>query len=199
MFDQNSFRKEPGGDMNPPAWAFRYFNFIRRLIDPKWVILRPYVKKDQVIADLGCGTGFHAFAMARKVGPNGKVYAVDSSQDCIRAFEKKIARKNIKNIETHATSAHDLSFIGTDSVDFVLAYGLLCSMAPKNRDAAVEEIKRILKPDGVAYFYADSSKMSYMTDEGWRKVLESFKLNKGVTKRSRSRDYWAEVSLKKEN
>jgi ubiquinone/menaquinone biosynthesis C-methylase UbiE len=137
--------------------------------------------------------------MARKVGPEGKVYAVDSSRECIGSVKRRIARKRMGNIEAHAASAHEPDFIETVSVDFVLAYGLLCSMAPGNRDKAVEEIKWILKPEGLAYFYAASGSMSYMTDEGWTRLLDGFQFRRGVTKRSKLRDYWAEVSLKKES
>ncbi len=56
-----------------------------------------------------------------------------------------------RNIEAHAASAHDLSLMRDGSVVFILANGLLCSMAPQHHDSAVNEMKRILKPNGQAY------------------------------------------------
>ncbi|MFQ5820969.1 MAG: class I SAM-dependent methyltransferase [Candidatus Heimdallarchaeota archaeon] len=114
--------------------------------------MEPYVTKGQVVADLGCGPGFYTLALADCVGSEGKIYAVDFDEKCIQALDKKMEKGGYHNIETHATSASDLSFINDGSVDFVLANGLLCSMTVTDqRKSAVNEIKRILKPSGQAY------------------------------------------------
>ena len=44
-----------------------------------------------MVADLGCKTGFYAFASADCVGSEGRVYAVDLNEEYIRALEKKRA------------------------------------------------------------------------------------------------------------
>ena len=78
-----------------------------------------------MVADLGCATGYFTLALADSVGPEGKVYAVDFNKKSIRALEKKVEKGGYRNIESHASSAADLSFIKDSSVDFVLASGLL--------------------------------------------------------------------------
>jgi len=110
-----------------------------------------YVTEGQVVADLGCGPGYYTLALADFVGPEGKVYAVDSDEKAIRALKQKADRRGHLNIEAHASSAHDLSFINDGSVDFILADGLLCSMAPQHHESAVNEMRRILKPGGWMY------------------------------------------------
>jgi ubiquinone/menaquinone biosynthesis C-methylase UbiE len=65
-------------------------------------------------------------------------------------LEERASKLGYHNIEAHASSAADLSFIKDGSVDFVLANGQLCSMAD-HRESAVNEIRRILKPTGQAY------------------------------------------------
>jgi hypothetical protein len=40
-------------------------------------------------------------------------------------LEKKTGKAGYQNIEAHATSAADLSFIKDQSIDFILANGLL--------------------------------------------------------------------------
>jgi ubiquinone/menaquinone biosynthesis C-methylase UbiE len=65
-------------------------------------------------------------------------------------LEKRADELGYGNVEFHAWSASDLSFIKDESVDFVLANGLLCNMA-EHRSAAVKEIERVLKPTGKAY------------------------------------------------
>lgn len=98
---------------------------IRRLFEPPQRLIEPFVKKGQVVADLGCGSGYHTFALAEIVGYEGKVYAVDLDENCIRALKQKVDKGGHHNVEAHASSASDLSFIKDRSVDFVFANGLL--------------------------------------------------------------------------
>ena len=105
----------------PPA----FFDPIRRLLEPPDKLIEVFVIKGQTVADLGCGSGFYSLPLAEQVGPAGKVYAVDMGKDCIRTLEKRALKKGCRNIETHASSASDLSFIKDGSVDFIFANGLL--------------------------------------------------------------------------
>ena len=99
--------------------------FFERSIDHPKRHLEPYVAKGQVVADLGCAEAYYTLALAECVGPDGKVYVVDLDEKQIQELEKKVEKGGYHNIETHATSAADLSFIEDGSVDFVLANGLL--------------------------------------------------------------------------
>ncbi len=125
-------------------------NPIKRLFENPQKSLEPYVRKGQVVVDLACERGYYTLALAECVGPEGKVYAVDLNEKVIKEVKRKVERSGYHNIELHASSAADLSFIRDGSVDFALANGLLCSMSDQ-RPSAVKEIKRILKPDGHAY------------------------------------------------
>ena len=69
--------------------------------------------------------GVYTLALAELVGPVGKVYAVDLDKKNIQALKKKADKGHHHNIEIHASSAADLSFIEDKSVDFILANGLL--------------------------------------------------------------------------
>jgi len=105
--------------------VFKLLYPIARIFDPPQKLIGPYVKNGQVVADLGCATGYYTLALADSVGPEGKVYAVDKNKKSIRALERKAAQSGYRNIEAHASSAADLSFIKDSSVDFILASGLL--------------------------------------------------------------------------
>lgn len=153
--------------------------------------IEPYVTDNQVVADLGCGSGYYTLALAECVGPNGRVYAVDFNEKAVRALEEKAANRGYHNIEAHATSAHDLSFIKDGSVDFVLANGLLCSMR-NNRPSAVNEIKRILKPSGQAYLSLGfPPPLGFVDRAEWKTILEGF----SVKRRGGFFQKWALVSL----
>ncbi len=167
---------------------------IRRLFEPPQRLIGPYVKNGQVVADLGCGSGYYTFALAELVGPEGKVYAVDLCKKCIRVLEKKADKGGYHNIEAHASSASDVSFIKDRSVDFVLANGLLCSMAD-HRQSAVNEIKRILKLKGQAYLSLGCSPpLGFVGQAEWEKILEGFRVKQGGSYKEK----WAVVSVKQE-
>ena len=107
------------------AFGFELLYPIMRIFGPPKRLIEPYVKYGQVVADLGCATGYYTFALADSIGPEGKVYAVDFNKKSIRALDKKVEKGGYHNIESHVSSAADLSFIEDMSVDFVLANGLL--------------------------------------------------------------------------
>jgi len=165
-------RKEEKRDKHFPLWGLD--NPIRRLYDNpnKYCSL---VKNGQVVADLGCGPGYYTLALAECVGPEGRVYAVDSDDKAIQVVEEKADKRGFHNIEAHSSSASDLNFIKDESVDFVLTIELLCSMAPQNQESAVNEIKRILKPSGLTYIIAARGPWSYVGQVEWKKILAAFR------------------------
>jgi len=169
-------------------------NPLRRLFEPPKRLIEPYVQDSQVVADLGCGSGYYTLALAELVGPEGKVYAVDLDRKCIRALGKRADKSGYRNIEVHAASAADVSFIKDRSVDFVLANGLLCSMAD-NRQSAVNEMKRILKSTGQAYLRLGfGPPLGFVGQVEWEEILEGFTVEQGGSYKEK----WAVVSLKKE-
>jgi ubiquinone/menaquinone biosynthesis C-methylase UbiE len=170
---------------------FAHDNPLRRLFgSPRKYC--PYVKQDQIVADLGCGPGYYTLALAESVGANGRVYAVDSDEKAVRAVERKATKRRYHNIEAHVSSAANLSFIEDESVDFVLANGLFCSMAPQDHESAVNEIKRTLKPNGKAFLSAARGFMSYVDKAEWEEILEGFKVE-GRNYESLLEDRWALV------
>ena len=178
-------------------WSFlrrqpAILDLIRPLFEPPQRLIQPYVKKGQVVADLACAWGYYTFPLADLVGPEGKVYAVDLGEKCIRAIQKKADKGGYHNIEAHASSASDVSFIKDGSVDFVLAYGLLCSME-NDRQLAVNEIKRILKSSGQAHISLGfPPPLGLVDQEEWENILEGFKVESGGS----FKKLWAVVTVK---
>jgi ubiquinone/menaquinone biosynthesis C-methylase UbiE len=149
-----------------------------RLFQPPQRHIEHYITNGQVAADLGCKSGYYTLALAEYVGPQGRVYAVDLDEKCIRALTKKADKRGYHNIELHASSASDLSFIKDESVDFVLANGLLCSMSNR-RKSAVNEIRRILKPKGQAYLSLGfPPPLGFVDRAEWEKILEDFRVKR---------------------
>jgi len=167
-------------------------NPLSRLFENPQKSIEPYVRKSQIVADLGCGPGYYTLALAECVGPEGKVYAVDLKENYVRALEKRADELGYHNIEAHTASASDLSFVKDESVDFVLANGLLCNML-EHRGLAVKEIKRILRQTGQAYLSLGGYPPFGFVDKAeWKNILEGFR----VERRGGLIQKWALVSKK---
>ena len=52
------------------------------------------------VADLGAGGGYFTIRLARRVGPNGKVYAEDVQQEMLESIKRRIDREQLTNVET---------------------------------------------------------------------------------------------------
>ena len=172
---------------------FAHDNIFRRLFENPREYCQ-YVKNGQAVADLGCGPAYYTMALAESVGPQGRVYAVDSDEKAIKKVEEKAQKLGIHNIETHTSTASELDFVETESIDFVLAHGLLCSMAPSQHEAAVSEMKRILKPAAQAYLTAAKGFYSYMSLDESEKILKDFRVESRGGDSFLSLDRWALVS-----
>jgi precorrin-6B methylase 2 len=57
------------------------------------------LKPGMVVADVGAGSGYHAFRMAPEVGPKGKVLAVDVQPEMIELLTAKAKREKVTNVE----------------------------------------------------------------------------------------------------
>ncbi len=189
-------RPENGkGDRRIPS--FLMDNGIRRLISPPGKTVGKYVEPGHVVVDLGSGPGFYSLPMAEKVGRSGRVYAVDFDSKSIEKLKAKSKGRGLDGtVEAHACSAAQVDFIPDASVDFVLANGLLCCMV--DHRGALDQVKRILKPTGKAYFRVSrtlrKSDPRSVTKEEWRRALEGFTvLERGENLGGR----WALVSVRK--
>ncbi|MDT0607575.1 class I SAM-dependent methyltransferase [Croceitalea rosinachiae] len=58
------------------------------------------VQKGNVIADIGCHEGYMSIHLAKRVGENGKIYAVDLKKYRLDALEKNAKNRGIENIST---------------------------------------------------------------------------------------------------
>ena len=54
-------------------------------------------KPGMVVADIGAGTGYYALRIAKLVGPEGKVFAVDVQPEMLRLFEEKRKEAGVAN------------------------------------------------------------------------------------------------------
>ncbi|WP_309714972.1 methyltransferase domain-containing protein [Armatimonas sp.] len=57
------------------------------------------LKPGMVVADIGAGSGYLSFMMAKQVGASGKVLAVDIQPEMLQIIEQKKKQNGIRNVE----------------------------------------------------------------------------------------------------
>ncbi len=95
------------------------------------------------VADIGCGAGDDAAALAGLVGPEGHATGVDISSSMIEEAGKRFA--NIENLDFVTAPADSLPF-ETGSLDAIRADRVLIHVP--DPQAAITEMLRVLKPGG---------------------------------------------------
>jgi len=138
-------------------WHFPAPAFIGKFLDsdlrrrwqpPDKLIERSGIKPGMAVMDLGCGSGAFTTCVARAVGEQGKVYAVDIQPEMLRQLEHKLSRpeyQDITNIEPRQASAYQLPF---EDGALDLAYLVTVLQEIPDRGRALREIMRVLKPGG---------------------------------------------------
>ena len=56
-------------------------------------------REGEVVADIGCGSGYVSRKIAKKVGPTGVVYGVDIQQEMLDLLAKRMAMFRIENVK----------------------------------------------------------------------------------------------------
>ena len=98
--------------------------------------------------DYGCGPGTFTMAAAGIVGQDGKVYALDVRPRALERLREKATSEKIENIETVLldTAGFDTG-LGSEIIDVVLLYDVFHDI--KDRQGLLQELYRVLKPDGL--------------------------------------------------
>ena len=102
------------------------------------------------VVDLGSGPGDYSIPIAKLIGKEGRVYAVDLWEGCIEFLKSEIVRLEIVNIEpVLADMSKRLPFEG-ESVDVCLMATILHDLKDnQSHDATLTEVKRFLKKGGM--------------------------------------------------
>ncbi|MBL0766265.1 class I SAM-dependent methyltransferase [Marivirga atlantica] len=102
------------------------------------------IQPEDVIADIGAGSGYHVFKMA-PIASKGKIYAVDIQEEMLAAIRKKNEEKGIDNIELVKGSEKSVN-LAAHSVDKVLMVDVYHEFNFPYE--MIQSIKSALKPNG---------------------------------------------------
>ncbi|MGD8766080.1 MAG: methyltransferase domain-containing protein [Desulfobacteraceae bacterium] len=108
-----------------PWWlAYTFDNPIRKLFHKPQKMLSPYVKEGMRVMDVGCGIGFFSIGMAKMVGDNGKVIAVDLQQKMLDIMLKRAKHAGIADrISPHHCEPDKIGIL--EKVDFILTFWMV--------------------------------------------------------------------------
>ncbi len=129
-----------------PWWlAYSFDNPLRRLLHDPASILGGFLEPGDVAADLGCGMGYFTLAMARIVGPKGRVIAADVQEEMLRRVGRRAERAGLDGrIVLHRCRPDSLAL--SEKVDFALAFWVVHEAPDAGRFLA--DAAGILKPGG---------------------------------------------------
>lgn len=97
------------------------------------------------VADVGAGLGWLTFPLAVAVGASGRVLAIDPSHDGIDAISTRARQEGLGQIETIQAPAENTG-LPDNYVDRIVWHTMYHDVA--DRSAALDEMRRILKPGG---------------------------------------------------
>ena len=111
---------------------------------PKEVIEKLAITPGSRVADLGAGGGYFTWYLARAVGPQGTVYAVDIDETGLGIIEKEMHARGIHNVVPIHAEAGDAKL--SEPVDLVFSCDTYHHM--NDRIAYFRSLIRYLKPGG---------------------------------------------------
>ncbi|MCR4408281.1 MAG: methyltransferase domain-containing protein [Anaerolineae bacterium] len=110
--------------------------------DPPRFLARLGLQQGQTVLDLGCGPGFWTIPLAELVGPTGKVWALDVSQEMLDALA---ARNPPPQVHPLCAKLPTID-LPDDEVDLAWGAFVYHEVEPPQRLAV--ELRRVTKPDG---------------------------------------------------
>jgi len=113
---------------------------------PEEVMSALKIASGSVVADIGAGGGYFTFHLAQRVGPKGKVYAVDILEDEVKKIRKRATKEGLTQIEAVQGDKTDPR-LPPESVEAILIVNAYHEM--REHDAMLGAIFRALKPGGL--------------------------------------------------
>lgn len=127
---------------------------IRRLAQDPVRIVEPYVRAGMTVLEPGPGMGFFTLELARRVGPSGRVLAVDVQPRMIDGLKRRAGKAGLLDrIDPRLAPAASMALEGLDeTVDFTFAFAVVHELPAAA--AFFAEAVRAMKP-GATLFLAE--------------------------------------------
>jgi arsenite methyltransferase len=103
------------------------------------------LKPGEVVLDLGSGGGIDVLLSARRVGPTGKAYGLDMTDEMLALAQENKRKSGIENVEFLKGDIENIP-LPDNSVDVIISNCVINLSADKDR--VLREAYRVLKPGG---------------------------------------------------
>jgi ubiquinone/menaquinone biosynthesis C-methylase UbiE len=99
------------------------------------------------VADIGPGAGWFTIRLARRVGPNGTVYAEDVQRQMLEAIRRRVLREGLKNVQTRLGEGSSPN-LPRATFDAVLVVDTYQEVSVEDRVSFLRNLAEVLKPGG---------------------------------------------------
>jgi SAM-dependent methyltransferase len=131
-----------------PAWLAVLLEnpYMNCLAGAEVILDRADITEGLVVLDVGCGTGRIALPAAERVGPAGRVVALDLQPEMLRKTEARVGESGLENVQTVLAGIGEGAVPGEafDRAILVTVLGEIVDQA-----AGLREIHAGLKPGGI--------------------------------------------------
>jgi SAM-dependent methyltransferase len=103
------------------------------------------LSKGETVLDLGSGGGIDVLLSARRVGPTGKAYGVDMTDEMLELAQRNQREAGVVNVEFLKGTIEEIP-LPDDSVDVVISNCVINLSA--NKPSVFREAARVLRPGG---------------------------------------------------
>lgn len=103
------------------------------------------VNPGETVLDLGSGGGIDVLLSARRVGPTGKAYGLDMTDEMLALAEENKRKAGVTNVEFLKGEIENIP-LPDNSVDLIISNCVINLSA--NKDRVLSEAFRVLKPGG---------------------------------------------------
>jgi ubiquinone/menaquinone biosynthesis C-methylase UbiE len=103
------------------------------------------LEKGSTVADVGAGSGYMTVKLAKKVGPQGKVYANDIQQGMLDLLSKRVTKSKLTNVST-VLGTQDDPKLPADTIDLVIMVDVYHELSQPQ--VMLRHIRDSLKPGG---------------------------------------------------
>ena len=103
------------------------------------------IRPGERIADIGSGSGYFVFALAKAVGPAGKVYAVDVDQDMTDLVAQRAKTEGVENIQVILARPDD-PLLTANGIDLIFTSNTYHHI--KDRVSYFANLRKYIRPGG---------------------------------------------------
>ena len=104
------------------------------------------VQPGWTVADVGCGAGYHTPELARRLGPEGRVFAVDIQEEMLARMRQRVKEAGLGNVVSVHPPPWDAS-LPEASCDLILLVDVYHEFSHPER--MLRSLRRALAPGGV--------------------------------------------------